>query len=681
MKDATKQVWNQPVNSQLFRQLCIGITEKHVREVYEPFNRFDDTGAAADRNVVFAWQSGHRPLQRGTTYGLDGAFPTKLQPQLLHLYEWASTRWHEFLHLPSKKLPVHNGDGEPQIQQLHEQAAMSQSNRTAVINTSRVSAQELLPRIASHSMEGEDARRPATSSSRQSEFPTADATDGMFRDVAPSDIPLPPRKRRRLRKSGCSSPFMRQDNIPELFVNSVLHTRSPRETESTPAFRLSMFRHPTDNRSQAATKESRGTIEFLQHYIKERSTALAMELRLDRVYKTAEWWKSVGCEFCFLSMGRLETTHEFANCNKHGSDLAKDIFQWLNSLELPRSLRGQGLCSLCTHTWHPCQEICKFYAITIAQSPREKAMLIEEFHSKPSADGHCERKPLVKRVIASLCAYDHRFLGDLLSKMASDEDGVGLHVEQSARGWFERLTPFKDSRIPGLMFVFEIVVLAFYYRQNSLAGLPPFQGFPESPPANMLSHTTDWMDEVIGLEDWEKSDEIARWRACIEWWQVRCSFCIGQGLTGSSVFHRLKECEKGGAEQGHTSLGKFMYQGGSKTTNGCRRYLMPKEFCPRWGKRWSGEWYQHDKGLWECRYDRYLLQDVIIGLLQCGQNSFKEQLACSAEKHYRYVGSRFISEDEMMCQYLSEDIIVAGVRASRLLEQVTVLTRSIWYVE
>lgn len=57
---------------------------------------------AAHRNVVFAWQSGHRPLQRGVTYGLDGAFLTRLQPQLLELYEWASTRWYEFLHLPSK---------------------------------------------------------------------------------------------------------------------------------------------------------------------------------------------------------------------------------------------------------------------------------------------------------------------------------------------------------------------------------------------------------------------------------------------------------------------------------------------------------------------------------------------------------------------------------------------------
>jgi hypothetical protein len=40
-------------------------------------------------------------LQRARSYGLDGAFPVLLQPQLLERYEWVSSRWHEFLHLPS----------------------------------------------------------------------------------------------------------------------------------------------------------------------------------------------------------------------------------------------------------------------------------------------------------------------------------------------------------------------------------------------------------------------------------------------------------------------------------------------------------------------------------------------------------------------------------------------------
>ncbi|KAJ9413909.1 hypothetical protein QL093DRAFT_2594845 [Fusarium oxysporum] len=100
---ATSKIWSQAVNVRLYRQLAIAITERHVREVHTPFNRYDDLSSGADRNAVFAWQSGHRPLQRETNYGLNGAYPFRLQPALLRVYEWASTRWHEFLHQPSKR--------------------------------------------------------------------------------------------------------------------------------------------------------------------------------------------------------------------------------------------------------------------------------------------------------------------------------------------------------------------------------------------------------------------------------------------------------------------------------------------------------------------------------------------------------------------------------------------------
>ncbi|KAH7112338.1 hypothetical protein B0J13DRAFT_659248, partial [Dactylonectria estremocensis] len=103
---ATLGVWQQAVNVRLYRQLAIAITEKHVREVHTPLNRYDDCSSDADINVVLAWQGGHRPLQRGITYGLDGAYPYRLQPTLLRAYEWASTRWHEFLHQPSRNLSL-----------------------------------------------------------------------------------------------------------------------------------------------------------------------------------------------------------------------------------------------------------------------------------------------------------------------------------------------------------------------------------------------------------------------------------------------------------------------------------------------------------------------------------------------------------------------------------------------
>jgi hypothetical protein len=89
---ATLELWRQKINVRTYRQLAIAVTEKHVREVYTPFNRHDDCSDDADINAIFAWQSGHRPIQRGITYGLDGAYPSRLQPSLLRCYEWASVR-------------------------------------------------------------------------------------------------------------------------------------------------------------------------------------------------------------------------------------------------------------------------------------------------------------------------------------------------------------------------------------------------------------------------------------------------------------------------------------------------------------------------------------------------------------------------------------------------------------
>ena len=56
---------------QVYRQLSISITEKHIKQISQPFNCYDDKSVKADVEVAFAWQSGHRPLQRGTAYGID----------------------------------------------------------------------------------------------------------------------------------------------------------------------------------------------------------------------------------------------------------------------------------------------------------------------------------------------------------------------------------------------------------------------------------------------------------------------------------------------------------------------------------------------------------------------------------------------------------------------------------
>jgi hypothetical protein len=97
LKKITADVVGTSFGVQIYRQLSIAVTEKHVKQIEQPFNRYDDTTVGADIGVVFAWQSGRRPMQRGTSYGIDGAYPDSLQPALLRIYRWASRQWHEFL--------------------------------------------------------------------------------------------------------------------------------------------------------------------------------------------------------------------------------------------------------------------------------------------------------------------------------------------------------------------------------------------------------------------------------------------------------------------------------------------------------------------------------------------------------------------------------------------------------
>ena len=138
LKEYTTRAIGFPVGVREFRQLTIAITEKHIKQISKPFNQYDDKTKEADRNVAFAWQSGHRPLQRGVSYGLDGAFPDRLQPALLEVYRWVSGEWHNFLQhgdeisvpdrtaagcriakIGSKRLATMHGTAQPTSKRLH----------------------------------------------------------------------------------------------------------------------------------------------------------------------------------------------------------------------------------------------------------------------------------------------------------------------------------------------------------------------------------------------------------------------------------------------------------------------------------------------------------------------------------------------------------------------------------
>lgn len=97
LKKLSTAVCGTPFGVQVYRQLSIAVTEKHVKCISRPFDRNDDKSVDAAIEVAYAWQSGYRPVQRGTTYGIDSAFSDSLQPALLEIHYWASTEWHKFI--------------------------------------------------------------------------------------------------------------------------------------------------------------------------------------------------------------------------------------------------------------------------------------------------------------------------------------------------------------------------------------------------------------------------------------------------------------------------------------------------------------------------------------------------------------------------------------------------------
>lgn len=120
------------IGVRLYRQLSIAITDKHIQHISKPFDRHQDKGHIASVSAVFAWQSGHRPWERGTTYGLDGAFPDSLQPTLLRLYEWASGEWQKFLGMGRPEAtPGFEAAAATTMLQIQSESSYKQAKRPA----------------------------------------------------------------------------------------------------------------------------------------------------------------------------------------------------------------------------------------------------------------------------------------------------------------------------------------------------------------------------------------------------------------------------------------------------------------------------------------------------------------------------------------------------------------------
>jgi hypothetical protein len=81
----------------LYRQIAIGITIKHLQIRLKQLLK--ESQSEETIHKLFAWQTGHSIEQEIQSYGLDGDYPTQLQPLLFDLYWSVSEAWHQWLEL------------------------------------------------------------------------------------------------------------------------------------------------------------------------------------------------------------------------------------------------------------------------------------------------------------------------------------------------------------------------------------------------------------------------------------------------------------------------------------------------------------------------------------------------------------------------------------------------------
>lgn len=79
-----------------YRQIAVAISKQHLPSLLRPF----DAHAPNDYDGflrLLSFQTGHKPSTHSGAYALEHAFPSKLQPDLIHRYLENSRVWHQFL--------------------------------------------------------------------------------------------------------------------------------------------------------------------------------------------------------------------------------------------------------------------------------------------------------------------------------------------------------------------------------------------------------------------------------------------------------------------------------------------------------------------------------------------------------------------------------------------------------
>ncbi|KAF7959266.1 hypothetical protein EAE96_002780 [Botrytis aclada] len=137
IKDQTQKTSGASLGVAAYRQVVIAIAKRYLSSIEKLFNIYSSTASISHYLWIgIAKQSGHTSQTLATSYAIDKAYPTRLQPELIHQYEIISALC----------LTKHQRVASVQVKALCQKSALPKEDRTVHSSVDKQSEQERAPK-------------------------------------------------------------------------------------------------------------------------------------------------------------------------------------------------------------------------------------------------------------------------------------------------------------------------------------------------------------------------------------------------------------------------------------------------------------------------------------------------------------------------------------------------------
>ena len=277
---------------------------------------------------------------------------------------WVSSRWHEFLHLPSKVVarttaPCGNesGSGGGQIPQAQEGNLYGHGSMPI---TTALAVHDNLSWFNSPDAENDSRKRRVGPGQGLAKSKRIHLTDV---------LPARPENSHGERKGGNREPLFGHPSVYTTIgeaderrkIAAYLATKLP--TICPINRKDSKLILAKDAGKRSSDSEDTGP-----------DPSFLTNSRLGMIHNHTEKWRFVGCKLYFASTGQREPSHSLEDCERWStSGAARRVLRWLERLEIPRYYsRQRGDCAICGHGWLPCDEVRKQFQLDHRTVPQPK---------------------------------------------------------------------------------------------------------------------------------------------------------------------------------------------------------------------------------------------------------------------------------------------------------------------